>query len=112
MFRKTFLLATAALAISLGGCVSFGILTQQQSEDAYTGAAIVADGTINSGKIPPDYIGDLCAGDATNYKILVATRNPLDGVKSYGPADTAHGQLQSDGAKVSSKCVPPPPTSG
>lgn len=100
--------ALVASLTLLSGCVSLG-LSQSESETAYTVAAPAADVFIISGKATGDAVAQICTGDNANYKILISTRNVMDGVKSYAPADNAHAALQTDGAKLSGVCVPPPP---
>ena len=106
---KSFLYSCAAFAlfvasgVMLSGCVSLG-LSQQQSETAYTVAAIASDVFIGSGKATGDVAGQICLADNASYKILIATRNVADGV-NYAPADNAHAQLHADGAKLNPSCA-------
>ena len=106
--RNIFIGALVAGLSLLSGCVALG-LSQSESETGYTIAATAGDVFIISGKATPDATAQLCTADNANYKILISTRNVADGVKSYAPADNAHVALQTDGAKLSGVCVPPPP---
>jgi hypothetical protein len=81
-------------AIALSGCVSAGIATQAQSEQAYTIAAVAGNVAILSGKSTPDADKQICLGDTAAYSILTSTRTPVDGA-SYTAADTAHATLQA-----------------
>lgn len=103
--RKMLLIAGCALALS--GCVSLG-LSQSDSEQTYTIAAIAADVSFGTGQITPDAAGSICLIDNANYKILAATRNVVD-MTSYAPADNAHVTLQTDGHALNPlKCIIPP----
>lgn len=111
---KSFLYSCAAFAlfiasgVSLSGCVAAGLFNQSQSETYYTVAATAADVFLISGKATGDAASQVCLGDTANYKILISTRNPGDGVKSYVPADSAHAALQKDGARLSPNCSTAP----
>lgn len=85
----------------LSGCTQLGI-SQSENESLYTTGATAARIAMDLGKGSPD---QYCRGDTVAYSILITSRNPADGVKSYAPADNAHKGLQNDGVKLSGDCT-------
>lgn len=86
------------VGLALSGCVALG-MSQQDSETDYTGAAILSDVYLLSGKATADSAGQACLADTLEYRTLTATRNVADNV-NYAPADKAHAALQKDGARL------------
>lgn len=108
--KRLFTVFALSSALTMAGCVALG-LSQEDSEIAYTTAAIAGNAFILSGKATPEATGQLCIADNASYTVLIATRNPADGA-TYGPADTAHLALQNDGAVLApSQCNLPSPKS-
>ena len=95
------LVALLIAGVFLSGCAQLGI-SQSENETLYTTGATAADVAMNLGKGSPD---QYCRGDTVAYSILISSRNPADGVKSYAPADNAHARLQNDGVKLSGDCT-------
>lgn len=97
---KRFIILAAA-ALMLSACVSAGIATQAQSEQAYSVAAIAANVYLETGKPDAKAVTATCNGDNAAYGILTATRTPIDGA-SYSASDTAHATLQATCNKLQS----------
>lgn len=92
--------------IVLASCAQLGI-SQSEDEALYTTGATAADVAMLLGKGSPD---QYCRGDTVAYSILITSRNPADGVKSYAPADNAHAKLQNGGVKLGGDCSAVAPT--
>lgn len=114
---KSFKIAIVlAVSVGLSCCAGIGAklgLSQQDDENNYTTAAQGFDLSITSGIARGGLVGSICTADNAAYKSLKSTRNPIDGVSSYGPADNAHAELQTDGWPQDAHCdltVVPPPT--
>lgn len=104
-----------AASVSLSCCAGIGAklgLSQQDDENNYVMAANGFDLSITTGIAKGGLVGTMCTADNAAYKSLKSTRNPVDGVSSYGPADNAHAELQTDGKPQDAHCgltaVPPP----
>lgn len=101
-----FLMLMLLCLFVFSGCAQLGI-SQSEDEALYTTGATAADVAMLLGKGSPD---QYCRGDTVAYSILITSRNPADGVKSYAPADNAHAKLQNDGVKLGGDCSAVAPT--